>query len=438
MDLFSKPRSGGSWGYLSRIAPLAVLLLLALPAGALADTIHLEVSPSNPPRGGSMTIVASGSASSTSDEVHVASPPSGEPCPQKYPGLEEERIKQWKKPISSWEWATTPSYNISFYFESAGPIICGYLTDTVETKEYSFTYETVTLASTELQVVYGPSKAEVEKAQEEKRDQELAADRKQGEEERAAKAANEAAKAKYEAEAPARQAAKEATEAQAKKAAKEAAERAPVSLLQVEAAPNPGDSSSKPGHTKIAVTTNAYAHVTVTLNHHAGTFRFQASSTGEGRTDVAWSCNHPDVTYHYVVTAIGGSGSVVRRSGSFRTVSAAWCANTKKREAAEAAQEAREQARQPAKTAVVNELKRTYMIGSDDEEVHCNRVTTSRYKCSWSGDTVTAGGTFVSLSGEYSYCESPRGTALVAFYSDGTEVTISFSGRYNACDYPYS
>jgi hypothetical protein len=93
---------------------------------------------------------------------------------------------------------------------------------------------------------------------------------------------------------------------------------------------------------------------------------------------------------------------------------------------------------QRAQTAVVNELKRTYKIGSDDEEVYCNRVTTSRYKCSWSGDTVTAEGTFVSLSGEYSYCESPHGTALVVFYSDGTEVAISFSGRYNACDYPYS
>jgi hypothetical protein len=322
---------------------------------------------------------ASGSASSTRDEIRIASPPSGEPCPQKYPGLEEERLKHWKQPISSWEWATTPSYNVSFYFESAGPIICGYLTDTVETKEYSFTYETVTLASTELQVGYGPSQAEVEKTQEEKQDQELAVARQRGEEERAA----EAAKAKYEAEAPARQAAKEAAEAQAKRAAeakaREAAERLPVSLLQVETVRQPGGSSSKPGRTKIEITTNPYAHVTITLNHHAGTFRLRASSAGEGQTDVAWSCNHPDLTYHYAVTATGGSGAAVRRSGSFRTVSDAWCAHTKKREAAESAQEAREQARQPAKTAVVNELKRTYKIGSDDEEVHCNRVTTSRY-----------------------------------------------------------
>ncbi len=92
---------------------------------------------------------------------------------------------------------------------------------------------------------------------------------------------------------------------------------------------------------------------------------------------------------------------------------------------------------QRAQSAVVNELKRTYEIGSDDEYVHCNGTTTSRYICSWSGFTVTAEGNFMSLSGEYSYCESPRGTAVVNFHSDGTEVTISFSGRYQLCNYPY-
>jgi hypothetical protein len=461
MTLLSADRAAGacrrrrSWtvsprGLLVRIAFVAVLLLLALPAGALGDTIHLEVSPANPPRGGidNVNITASGSASSTEDEIYVGSPPVGEHCPQEYP--EESDRVGWESPIEDgWHAMTIPSYNYGFFFTyDSRPVVCGYLTHFVYDPE-TLTGKLVAVASTELQIIYGPSEEEVarevtkdreEKAnhEHEQLDQELAAAGRKGEEERAAKAANEAAKAKYEAEAPARQAAKESAEAQAKKAAKELAERAPVNLLQVEAVRHPGDSSSNPGRTKIEVTTNAYAHVTIALSHRAGTLRFRASSTGEGRTDVAWSCNHPDLTYHYAVTVIGGSGAAVRRSGSFRTVSDAWCANTKKREAAEAAQEAREQARQPAKTAVVNELKRTYKIGSDDEEVHCNKVTTSRYKCSWSGDTVTAGGTFVSLSGEYRYCESPRGTALVVFYGDGTEVTISFSGRYNACDYPYS
>lgn len=384
---------------------MALLLLGACSAGA--DTINLEVSPANPPRGGSLSITASGSAASTKDEIHIASPSPGEGCPQKYPGLEEERIKQWKTPIPSWEWATTPSYNKNFYFESAGSVVCGYLTDSVEIKEYSFTYETVTLASTELQIIYGPSEAEVEEQ-----------------------------KQKYEEEAPARQAALEAAEDQARKVAeakaRELAEEAPVSSLRVDTVRHPEGSSGKPGRTKIEIFTNAYAHVTIILNHHEGTSRFQATGAGGAATDVLWSCSHPDLTYHYTVTAIGGSGARLSRSGSFKTVSDTWCANTKKREAAEAAEEARESSdRSPAQRAVEEELKHTYDIVSY-KEVSCNKLTNKRYKCHWSGWNKPA-----TETGTLAKCANPSGTALVVFYKDGPEVTIDFLKKYEYCNYPY-
>jgi hypothetical protein len=385
---------------------MALLLLGACSAGA--DTINLEVSPANPPRGGSLSVKASGSTS-TRDEVHITSPPLGTTtCPQKYPGLEEERINQWKSPTPSWEWATTPSYNISFYFERAGSVVCGYLTDTVETKEYSFTYETITLASAELQVIYGPSEAEV-------------AEQKQ----------------KYDEEAPARQAAQEAAEAQAKKAAevkaRELAEQSPVSFLRVDTVRHSEGSSGKPGRTKIEIFTNAYAHIAITLNHYEGTSRFQATNTGSAAIDVLWSCNHPDLTYHYTVTAIGGSGSRLSHSGSFKTVSDTWCANTKKREAAEAAQEARESAdRSPAQRAVEEELKRTDDIISYRKEVTCSELNNKRYKCHWSGWNMRAVET-----GALAKCSNPSGTALVVFYKDGPEVSIEFLKKYDSCNYPY-
>jgi hypothetical protein len=88
---------------------------------------------------------------------------------------------------------------------------------------------------------------------------------------------------------------------------------------------------------------------------------------------------------------------------------------------------------QRAQTAIANELKRTYKILATEDKTHCSRITDTRYKCSWEGVTEVQG-----LAGIYSYCTSPRGTAIVIFFREGTEVTISFSGRYNACDYPYS
>src|SRR5271168_3854711 len=88
---------------------IPVLPLLALPGASLADTIHLEASPTNPPRGGNMTVTASGSTSSATDEIRVASPASGGPCPKEYPGFAIEL--EWVRPLSAGLYASTPTYN---------------------------------------------------------------------------------------------------------------------------------------------------------------------------------------------------------------------------------------------------------------------------------------------------------------------------------------
>ena len=259
MDLLLKHRS------LSLVTTLIVPLLLALPAGALADTIHLEVSPSNPPRGGSMTITASGLASSTGDGISIASLPSGEICPQTYPGIEAETLKHWTAPIPMFAVATVPTYSTSFLFLESSGSVCGYLTHTTvhfNNQDEVISVEEVTLAFTELPIVYGPS----EKEKVESAIREEARERERKEHEREQKEQEEAAHRKYEEEAPARKAAAEAAEAQAKQAveageayahqaaaakARELAEQASVSLLRVKAVAHPGDSASNPGHTSI-------------------------------------------------------------------------------------------------------------------------------------------------------------------------------------------
>lgn len=65
---------------------IVVAALVLSTASAAADTIHLEVSPTNPPRGGPATITATGEASSAGEHIQVGSSGSY-PCPSDwYPG----------------------------------------------------------------------------------------------------------------------------------------------------------------------------------------------------------------------------------------------------------------------------------------------------------------------------------------------------------------
>jgi hypothetical protein len=158
-----------------------------------------------------------------------------------------------------------------------------------------------------------------------------------------------------------------ATEAKAR----EAAEQAPVSLLRVEIVADPGEYATNPGHTKIAVTTNSDAHVTIKLNHYGATFRYRAP--GNGGVDIAWSCRHPGLTYHYVVTAIGGSGASISRSGRFRVpLTASMCRADARRSEERRRQEAHEAEEQKRKEesprAKTEEHEREYcrqVLGGD-------------------------------------------------------------------------
>jgi hypothetical protein len=352
---------------------------LLAPTGVLADSIHLEVSSSlsSPglPRESHVTITASGSASSTSDEIHVSSPPSGEQCPHNYPGGEEERIKHWMTPISSWEFATTPNYNIDFYFSGgSNPLICGYLTDAKETKEYSYTYETVTLASTELQVAYSPSEKEIK----EKKQQE------------------EAAQRKYEEEAPARQAAQRAAEAQAKERAIEQIRNTPVSKLSVKAIPRPQHSHEYPGHTNLEITTNPYAYVTVKLVRFGHlTENYEWGQSGRRPISVKWTCKLPGGRYHYTVISHSNVGRSLIRRGTFSPVSSSHCQTLKREET-----EARERG------------ERRYA----EEQRRIERAERELLK-QWESNCRAAGGTPITL-------HTPEGTLRACRASSGGLIPV--------------
>jgi hypothetical protein len=116
--------------------------------------------------------------------------------------------------------------------------------------------------------------------------------------------------------------------------AQEVAEHAPVTFLRVKTVGHPDLNSSEAGHTTITVATNRYAHVTIIVSYHAGTFHYRAP--GKSGAEIRWSCGHPGLRYSYVVTAVGGSGALLRRSGHFKMASAAWCAAERKKEKQEA------------------------------------------------------------------------------------------------------
>jgi hypothetical protein len=351
---------------------MALLLLGACSAGA--DTINLEVSPSHPRRSESMTITASGISSVASAEVSVGTPPAGEQCPSEYPNTATflkwpywtsgERVEQ----IGMSEGVAPPvNYKLSFITNVESELEFQHPgTEICGYLTYFTEYGQATLVSTRLFIEY---------------EEELVA--------------------RYE--------------------------EAPVTFLNVKTIAHPGDNSSYPGATKIDVQTNAYAHVTIALNHNAGIVDYLAP--GKEGAKIIWSCSHPGLTYHYIVTATGGAESRLIHSGNFKTVSPAWCASIKRKEAIEIARESAD--RSPAQRAVEEELKHTYDIISY-KEVSCNKLTNKRYKCHWSGWNKPA-----TETGTLAKCANPSGTALVVFYKDGPEVTIDFLKKYEYCNYPY-
>jgi len=184
-----------------------------------------------------------------------------------------------------------------------------------------------------------------------------------------------------EAEEATTRAAQKAAEAQAKNTheaealhAQEVRERhieeGPATLLRVKAASHNGRSSSHPGHTTLIITTSPLVHVTVTFNHHARPHHYQASGNEPALFEVeqGWSCSHPGLTYHYKLTAVGGSGSPLHRSGSFKTISSSKCAALKSSERRRSEEQHREAEEQKRK-----ENSPEYKIEHAEDE-YCEKV----------------------------------------------------------------
>jgi hypothetical protein len=288
---------------MTKVLIVLTFLALAVPVTASADTLSLT-PPSNPKAGSSITVTVSGEAP-YGVLITLYAVSNATVCSAK----REEYSSHYPEGsalISSSAGSFSGTVQLTIP-TPGGYLLCGYLGTEVATASSAMTV--------------GPSEAE----------------------EAQAKAAQEAAEVR----------AKQAAEV----TARESAEQVPVSLLRVKTVAHPGNSSSHPGHTTIAVETNAFVHVTITLDHHTGPFHYQVpyAEPAVGNEQVAWSCHHPNLKYHYVVTAIRGSGSPLRRSGSFRTVSASRCRALKlaaeRRSAEERRQEEREAEEQKRKEA---------------------------------------------------------------------------------------
>jgi hypothetical protein len=211
------------------------------------------------------------------------------------------------------------------------------------------------------------------------------------------------ARAKYEAEAPAREAAKRAAEA-AKyaaeiAAAKTRARKAPVKRLSVKAAAHSGHSSTDPGYTNLDITTSPYAHVVVKLSrygHSTEHFEWGSHST-EVAEVIRWTCKSPGGTYRYVVTAKSNVGPTLTRRGHFEPVSITSCHQYEQREAEAHARHERE------------------VIAGYEQEAREERERRERYET----NCRKLGGEPVTLEVEHEYriyCRAPGGGTLTVPY----------------------
>ena len=205
--------------------------------------------------------------------------------------------------------------------------------------------------------------------------------------------AKRAAEAKAQAEAQAKNAAEAQTKA-AEAKTKELAEQAPATFLSVKTISHRLGSTAHPGATMFEIGTNKYAYVTITVND-GWTRQYRASGKTQDVT-FNWSCRHPG-TRRYAVTAVGGAGPTLTRSGHFKTITNRWCASTKKSEE-EANRDVREEERHEAE----QERHRA-------EEKHRHEVERFDSNCE------KLGGTPVELptsEGRKIYCRGPNGGVI--------------------------
>ncbi len=274
---------------------LVTAALTATSPIALADTIQLSVSPSQPRSNEAVTVTASGiTEGNPNDGATTGVFKTSGTCPGTYSSPDNPHAPNLPLEQNlSLAGTQTGPYSVSFTFGSGlgtENILCGYLFEYNEELCAAGYPCSITLASTSISITTRETAAE--------------------------------------------EAAREQTEHRA------LLERSPVTFLDVWIVQHPGGSAKNPGHTSIKINTNEYAHITVALSHGQ---QARYTAPGEGGFNVAWSCHHPGWAYHYTVDALGGSGASLTHSGTFRTVSTVRCAALRKVEAQrEAARKQRE------------------------------------------------------------------------------------------------
>jgi hypothetical protein len=350
------------------IASLALFFVaLAAPATtSAADTLTITPPP-NPRAGGPIPVTVNGSVERTYETGYLYALPNATICPSHSYEVESA----FGGIFTLGNTSTGPfSSTVNLYGTNPGlNLVCGYIGS-----------EPVTVASAEMTV--GPSAQEeaATRAQQEAQAKQAAEAKAQAEsqarqaaESQARQAAEtqarQAAEAKARDESQARQAA-EAEALHAQEVRERHIEEGPATLLRVKAASHNGRSSSHPGHTTLIITTSPLVHVTVTFNHHARPHHYQASGNEPALFEVeqGWSCSHPGLTYHYKLTAVGGSGSPLHRSGSFKTISSSKCAALKSSERRRSEEQHREAEEQKRK-----ENSPEYKIEHAEDE-YCEKV----------------------------------------------------------------
>lgn len=334
------------------ITTVIALSLAALPAAALADSIHLEVSPAMPPRGSTITIKATGEAITGDEIVLGASGGETSPCRQPLKLVEGffEGLTEQLWPVAG-VFEDTFTYSLQELGHSPSPF-CGYISKGGVEHE-------VTTAFAELPVVYGPSASELAQKEREKRErEERARDQEQAERERKSQEeqlAAERAKAQLEAEAPARKAAEAAAE-KAKLEAEESTARAfahkkRIRHLRAWTRAVYGRSSQFPGETWITIDTDPFSYVTVKLTRYGHvTLGLEWGAQSESTLVWPWRCSGPGGVYKYEVRARRDGASKIAR-GSFAAVTPAYCRKLKREEAEARRRETKRFAEEDAREA---------------------------------------------------------------------------------------
>jgi hypothetical protein len=268
---------------------LVVILVLALPACARADTLSLAVSPTTPLAGSSFSLTVSGSASAGESLTTAIEATESLSSPGTCPAGETFGYGDAELAPS-----LPHTYSRETTHGSGTYRACAYLL----TEHIDANYTVDAIAETRFAVQDQAEREASEQAQVEGR------------------------------------------EVEELYAVERRADATPVAVLSVHTIARVGTSTAHPGETELVITTAPFAQVTITLTRHGrrrverfdvGTSSLTATTAAVTPT-INWSCAAPGGTYHYVVTARTDVGRSLARSGHFSPVSAAHCRLLKRRE----------------------------------------------------------------------------------------------------------